>query len=56
MSLSLIMAFLQDAPAAETGTATGMVRIVSGVIALILVGIIIFRRKGSAKKEKEEEF
>jgi hypothetical protein len=50
------MAFLQDTPAAETGTATGTVRIVSGVAALILVGIIIFRRKGSAKKEKEEEF
>ena len=56
MSLSIILALLQDAPAQPSSNATGMVRIISGVIALILVGVIIFRRKGSAKKEKEEEF
>jgi len=56
MSLSMVLALLQDAPASGSPAATGMVRIISGVIALALVGIIIFRRRGSAKKEKEEEF
>jgi hypothetical protein len=56
MSLSIILALLQDAPAQPSPNATGIVKIISGVMALILVGVIIFRRKGSSKKDKEEEF
>ena len=51
MSLSPVLAFLQDAPAAVTGSAVGIVRIVFGVMALVMVARIIFRRKGTAKEK-----
>lgn len=54
MQLSLLIAFFQDAPPASD--AQGTVKIVSGVLALVLVGIIIMRRKGGAKKNNEDEF
>ncbi len=55
MLLTPFMALLQDAaPAAADNT--GMVKIIAGVLALVLVGIIIMRRKSSSKKGDDEEF
>jgi len=53
MSLSLVLALLQDAPPQGSPAATGMVKIIAGVLALILIAMIIFRRRGRAKKGKE---
>ena len=53
MALSTIIALLQEAPAADSGTA-GTIRIVAGVLALVLVGVIFLRRKGSKKKDEDE--
>jgi hypothetical protein len=52
MTLSTLIAILQDAPAAPAGT--GTVRIVALVLLIILVVIIIMRRKGGKKKDEEE--
>jgi hypothetical protein len=49
------LAALQDASRATTGTATNLVRVVSGVLALVMVVVIIFRRKGGREPEKEED-
>ena len=55
MALSTWIALLlQDAPPADGGGANTSVKIVSGVLALVLVGIIIMRRKGGKKKDEEE--
>lgn len=56
MPLTLLIALLQDAPAADTGSAQNTVRIVAGVLAVVLVVIIVMRRKGGGKKKDEEEF
>lgn len=52
MQFSSLVAFLQDAAPAASGTST--VKIVSGVLALVLVVIIIMRRKSGGKKDEEE--
>ena len=54
MPLSTLIAILQDAPVSDSANRT--VKIVSGVLALILVAIIIVRRKRNRKKGDEEEF
>ena len=54
MALSTIIALLQEAPAADTSGTAGTIRIVAGVLALALVGIIIMRRRGSKKKDDDE--
>jgi hypothetical protein len=53
MALSTIIALLQEAPAGSSGSA-GTIRIIAGVLALVLVGVIIMRRKGSKKKDEDE--
>ena len=53
MALSTIIALLQEAPAAGNSSA-GTIRIIAGVLALVLVGVIIMRRKGSKKKDEDE--
>ena len=55
MYLSTLLAFLQDAPAPASDN-QGTVKIVAGVLALVLVGIIIMRRKSASKKKDEDEF
>jgi len=55
MSLTTLIAFLQDAPAPAGGTQS-TVKIVAGVLAFVLVVIIIMRRKSGGKKKEEEEF
>ncbi len=55
MLLSTLIALLQDAPAPASDS-QGTVKIVAGVLALVLVGIIIMRRKGTSKKKDEDEF
>lgn len=52
MLLTPFIALFQDAPAAADNT--GMVKIVASVLAAVLVGIIIMRRKGKDKKDDEE--
>jgi hypothetical protein len=54
MAFSTIIALLQEAPAADTNGTAGTIRIVAGVLALVLVGVIILRRKGSRKKDEDE--
>lgn len=56
MALTTLTALLQDAAPAASDSSANTIRIVAGVLALVLVLIIILRRKGTAKKEKEEEF
>jgi hypothetical protein len=51
--LTALTALLQETPA-ESGGGTGAIRIGAGVLALILVGIVIMRRKKQAKKEEDE--
>lgn len=48
----LLAVLLQENAPAEGGTST--VRIVAGVLALVLLGIVIVRRKKSAKKDEDE--
>jgi hypothetical protein len=55
MSLSTLIALLQDAPAPASDS-QGTVKIVAGVLALVLVGVIVMRRKSSSKKKDEDEF
>jgi hypothetical protein len=52
--LFLSLLFQDDAPA-QTGSPV-MLRVVAAVLALVLVGIVIWRRKRTAKKEEEDEF
>jgi high-affinity Fe2+/Pb2+ permease len=52
---SSLAALFQDAPAEPEGSATAL-RIGTGVLALILVGIVILRRKRAAKKQEDDEF
>jgi hypothetical protein len=52
MSLTNLIALLQDAPAAPAGTST--VKLIAGGLAVLLVVIIIMRRKGGKKKQEEE--
>jgi uncharacterized membrane protein SirB2 len=54
MTLTTLIALLQEAPASDSANTT--VKIVCGVLALILVGIIVMRRKSAGKKKDEEEF
>ena len=54
MPLTTLLAFLQEAPPADTGGAQNTIRIVAGVLALALVVIIIMRRKSSKKKDEQE--
>jgi hypothetical protein len=54
MALSTIIALLQEAPAADSNGSAGTIRIVAGILALVLVGIIVMRRKGSKKKDEDE--
>jgi LPXTG-motif cell wall-anchored protein len=56
MAFSTLIALLQDAPHADTGSSQNTIKIVSGVLALVLVVIIILRRRGNKKKDEEEEF
>ena len=56
MLFSHLTALLQDAAPPPDAGATGMVKIVSGVLALVLVVIIIMRRKSKGKGGEEEEF
>ena len=51
MPLSIVSAIMLDAIA--TGPAVGVVRIVSGIMALVMVGVILFRRRNAPKKEEE---
>ena len=55
MLSSTLIALLQDAPA-PASDGQGMVKIVSGVLALVLVVIIVMRRKAGSKKKEEDEF
>ncbi len=54
MSLTTLIAFLQDAPPPASAGTQHTVQIVAGVLALALVVIIIMRRKGGKKKDEEE--
>lgn len=54
MALSTLIALLQEAPASGTTGTQNTIRIIAGVLALVLVGIIIMRRKGGKKKDEEE--
>ena len=54
MVLSAVLAFLKKAPPSTTGTAAPLVRVISGICALIMVLIIIFKRKAGAKKDKDD--
>jgi hypothetical protein len=56
MAFSTLLALLQDAPPADSGGAQNTIRIVAGVLALVLVGIIVMRRRGGGKKKDEDEF
>jgi len=51
---SQLIAFLQEAPAADTSGTQNTIKIVSGVLALVLVAIIILRRRSGKKKEEDE--
>ena len=51
----LLSLLFQDEAPAQTGSPV-MLRVVTGVLALVLVGIVIWRRKRAAKKEEDEEF
>jgi hypothetical protein len=53
MVLSTVLAMFQDATPATTGTALPIVRVISGIFALVMVLLIIFRRKAGTKKEDE---
>jgi len=53
MALSGLIALLQETPPADTSGTQNVIRIVSGLLALVLVGIIIMRRKSSKKDEDE---
>ena len=55
MALSILIALLQDAAPPASDSSANTIRIAAGVLALVLVGIIILRRKGGAKKNKEED-
>jgi hypothetical protein len=55
MALSTWIALLQDAAPAPTDSSANTIRIAAGVLALVLVAIVILRRKGAAKKNKEED-
>ena len=55
MAFSTLVALLQDAPPADSGSSANTIRIAAGVLALVLVLLIIIRRKSGAKKEKEED-
>jgi MYXO-CTERM domain-containing protein len=52
--LFLTLLFQDDAPA-QTGSPV-MLRVVAALGALVLVGIVIWRRKRTAKKEEDDEF
>jgi len=51
----LLSVFLLQETPPQTGNAN-MIRIVAGVLALILVGIVIVRRKRAVKKEEDDDF
>jgi hypothetical protein len=53
MSLSILIALLQDAPVSDSANTT--VKLISGVLAAILVVIIIMRRRGAAKKKADDD-
>lgn len=53
MPLSTAIALLQDARLATSGRLTPAIRVVSGVLALVMVFVIIYRRKGRAKNEED---
>ncbi len=56
MLLTRFIALFQDAAQPPSSAAQSMVRIIAGVLALVLVGVIIMRRKCKGKKDEEEEF
>ena len=51
--LSALTAFLQETQAPAGGDTTA-IRVGAGVLALILVGVVILRRKRQSKKEEDE--
>jgi hypothetical protein len=53
MLLTTLIALLQDAPAAGSGT-QNTVKLICGGLAVVLVIVIILRRKGAKKKDEEE--
>lgn len=50
-----VMALFQAAHQNIPGTSVGAVRIVAGVLALVMVFVILFRRKREPATEKEED-
>jgi hypothetical protein len=54
MSLSSLIALLQETPAADTSGTQNVIRVVAAVLALVLVAIIILRRRSGKKKEEDE--
>jgi hypothetical protein len=53
MALSTLLTLLQVAAPAPTGGSIA-IRIVAGILALVMVGLIIFRSKAGAKKAREK--
>lgn len=54
MLFSTLIAMLQDAPA-PANDGQGTVKLIAGVLAVVLLGVIILRRRGSAGKKKDED-
>jgi hypothetical protein len=54
MALSTLLTLLQVAAPAPSGGNIA-IRIVAGILALVMVGLIIFRSKAGAKKSKQKD-
>jgi hypothetical protein len=54
MALSTLLTLLQVAAPAPTNGGIIAIRIVAGVLALVMVGLIIFRSRAGAKKAREK--
>jgi hypothetical protein len=54
LAISSLIATVQDPRLAMSGSLTGIVRLVSGILALVMV-FIILRRKIQARREREIE-
>jgi hypothetical protein len=55
MALSTVLALLQVAARAPTNVGTLAVRIVAGILALAMIGIIILRSRAGARKARQKD-
>jgi hypothetical protein len=49
-----LIASLQNAPPPTSDTPREIVRVVAGILALVMVGVILFRRKSARKDDGED--